>query len=74
MDCLSRGTYFNSLESRAITQYLATPKKYLMKHFYLLLFCIAALAVQAQNIQRESMQVEYISRPSELLPNGVSSY
>ena len=74
MNGLARGTYFNSLESRAITQYLATPKKYLMKHFHLLLFCIAALAVQAQNIQRESMQVEYISRPSEPLPNGVSSY
>jgi hypothetical protein len=45
-----------------------------MKHFYLLLSCVVAFAMQAQNIQRETIQVEYISRPSEPLPSGVSTY
>ena len=45
-----------------------------MKHFTLALAALAFVTVNAQNIQRESVQVEYISRPSEPLPAGVTTY
>ena len=45
-----------------------------MKHIYLLLVCAIAFGAQAQNVQRETMQVEYISRPSQPLPDGVTTY
>ena len=45
-----------------------------MKYFTLALAALAFVTVNAQNIQRESIQVEYISRPSEPLPAGVTTY
>ena len=45
-----------------------------MKYFTLVLTALAFVTVNAQNVQRESVQVEYISRPSEPLPAGVTSY
>ena len=45
-----------------------------MKHIYLVLVCAIAFGAQAQNVQRETMQVEYISRPSQPLPDGVTTY
>lgn len=46
----------------------------IMKHIYLILVCAIAFGAQAQNIQRETMQVEYISRPSEPIPSDVVNY
>ena len=45
-----------------------------MKYFTLALAALAFVTVNAQNVQRESVQVEYISRPSEPLPAGVTTY
>ena len=45
-----------------------------MKYFTLALATLAFVTVNAQNVQRESVQVEYISRPSEPLPAGVTTY
>ena len=45
-----------------------------MKYFTLGLAALAFGTVNAQNVQRESVQVEYISRPSEPLPAGVTTY
>ena len=45
-----------------------------MKHFALALAALAFQTVSAQNIQRLGIQVEYISRPSEPFPSGVTSY
>ena len=45
-----------------------------MKHFFSFLLCLLAVGANAQNIQRETMQVEYISRPSEPLPGAISNY
>lgn len=46
-----------------------------MKHYLLLLTAVlAASFLQAQNIKRETMQVEYISRPSEPIPSDVVNY
>jgi hypothetical protein len=46
-----------------------------MKHYLLLLTAVVAVTcLQAQNIKRETMQVEYISRPSEPIPSDVVSY
>lgn len=45
-----------------------------MKYFTLALAALAFGTVNAQNVQRESVQVEYISRPSEPLPAGVTTY
>lgn len=45
-----------------------------MKYFTLVLTALAFVTVNAQNVQRESVQVEYISRPSEPLPADVTSY
>ena len=45
-----------------------------MKHFFSFLLCLLAVGANAQNIQRETMQVEYISRPSEPLPGALSNY
>ena len=45
-----------------------------MKYFTLTLAALACLTMNAQNVQRETMSVEYISRPSEPLPAGVTTY
>ena len=45
-----------------------------MKYFTLTLAALAFMTVNAQNVQRETMSVEYISRPSEPLPAGVTTY
>ena len=45
-----------------------------MKYFTLALAALAFVTVNAQNVQRESVQVEYISRPSEPFPAGVTTY
>jgi len=45
-----------------------------MKYLTLTLAALAFITANAQNIQRESVQVEYISRPSEPLPAGVTTY
>ena len=46
-----------------------------MKNFLLLLTAVVAVTcLQAQNIKRETMQVEYISRPSEPIPSDVVNY
>ncbi|MAI23447.1 MAG: hypothetical protein CL828_05255 [Crocinitomicaceae bacterium] len=45
-----------------------------MKHITLALAALSFVTVSAQNVQRESIQVDYISRPSEPLPAGVSTY
>ena len=45
-----------------------------MKQIFLLLACAITFGAQAQNVQRETMQVEYISRPSQPLPDGVTTY
>ena len=45
-----------------------------MKYLTLALAALAFVTVNAQNVQRESVQVEYISRPSEPLPAGVTTY
>ena len=45
-----------------------------MKYFTLALAALAFMTVNAQNVQRETMSVEYISRPSEPLPAGVTTY
>ena len=45
-----------------------------MKYFTLTLAALACLTLNAQNVQRETMSVEYISRPSEPLPAGVTTY
>ena len=45
-----------------------------MKHFTLALAALAFVTVNAQNVQRESVQVDYISRPSEPFPAGVTTY
>lgn len=46
-----------------------------MKNYLLLLTAVvAATCLQAQNIKRETMQVEYISRPSEPIPSDVVNY
>ena len=45
-----------------------------MKYFTLALAALTFVTVNAQNVQRESVQVEYISRPSEPLPAGVTTY
>ena len=45
-----------------------------MKHFFSFLLCLLAVGANAQNIKRETMQVEYISRPSEPLPGAISNY
>ena len=45
-----------------------------MKYFTLALAALAFITANAQNVKRESVQVEYISRPSEPLPAGVTTY
>jgi len=45
-----------------------------MKYFTLALAALAFITTNAQNVKRESVQVEYISRPSEPLPAGVTTY
>ena len=45
-----------------------------MKYFTLTLAALAFITTNAQNVKRESVQVEYISRPSEPLPAGVTTY
>jgi len=45
-----------------------------MKYFTLTLAAMVCLIMNAQNVQREAMSVEYISRPSEPLPDGVITY
>ena len=45
-----------------------------MKYFTLTLAALACMTMNAQNVQRETMSVEYISRPSEPLPAGVTTY
>ena len=45
-----------------------------MKYVTLTLAALSCLTVNAQNIQRETMTVEYISRPSEPLPAGITTY
>lgn len=45
-----------------------------MKYFTLALAALTFVTVNAQNVQRESVQVEYISRPSEPLPADVTTY
>ena len=50
------------------------PKLNIMKYFTLTLAALACLTVNAQNVEREAMTVEYISRPSEPLPAGVTTY
>ncbi len=45
-----------------------------MKYFTLALAALTFVTVNAQNVQRESVQVEYISRPSEPFPAGVTTY
>jgi len=46
----------------------------LMRIFTLALVLLTAAVTHAQNVQRETVQVEYISRPSEPLPAGISTY
>ena len=45
-----------------------------MKYLALTLAALAIMTANAQNVQRETMSVEYISRPSEPLPAGVTTY
>ena len=45
-----------------------------MKYLTLALAALAFITANAQNVKRESVQVEYISRPSEPLPAGVITY
>ena len=45
-----------------------------MKYFTLALAALVFITANAQNVKRESVQVEYISRPSEPLPAGVTTY
>ena len=45
-----------------------------MKYFMLALAALVSFTLNAQNVQRESISVEYISRPSEPLPAGVTTY
>ena len=45
-----------------------------MKYFTLTIAALAFITASAQNVKRESVQVEYISRPSEPLPAGVITY
>ncbi len=45
-----------------------------MKYLTLALAALAFITANAQNVKRESVQVEYISRPSEPLPAGVTTY
>ena len=45
-----------------------------MKYFTLTIAALAFITANAQNVKRESVQVEYISRPSEPLPAGVTTY
>jgi len=45
-----------------------------MRIFTLALVLLTAAVTHAQNVQRETVQVEYISRPSEPLPAGISTY
>lgn len=45
-----------------------------MKYFTLTIAALAFITASAQNVKRESVQVEYISRPSEPLPAGVTTY
>ena len=45
-----------------------------MKYLTLTLAALAIMTANAQNVQRETMSVEYISRPSEPLPAGVTTY
>lgn len=45
-----------------------------MKYITLTLAALAFITANAQNVKRESVQVEYISRPSEPLPAGVTTY
>ena len=45
-----------------------------MKYFTLTIAALAFITANAQNVKRESVQVEYISRPSEPLPAGVITY
>ena len=45
-----------------------------MKYLTLALAALVFMTANAQNVQRETMSVEYISRPSEPLPAGVTTY
>lgn len=45
-----------------------------MRYFILTLALLATVAVNAQNVQRETVQFDYISRPSEPLPAGTTTY
>ena len=45
-----------------------------MRYLTLCFFSLLVFNVSAQNIQRESVQVEYTSRPSEPLPKEVKSF
>ena len=45
-----------------------------MKYLTLTIAALAFITANAQNVKRESVQVEYISRPSEPLPAGVTTY
>ena len=45
-----------------------------MRYLTLTLAALVFTTVNAQNVQRESIQVEYISRPSEPLADGVTTY
>ncbi len=59
---------------QSLSVYLRLTNNTFMKQFHLLFALVAALSIQAQNIQRESMQVEYISRPSDPLLSGITDY
>ena len=54
--------------------YRSYPNNDLMRVFILVFFSFLMFSVSAQKIKRESVQVEYTSRPSEPLPKEVKSY